>query len=279
MSRRDLSALDRDIALPLGRILQEAFAHGIDCELIFGGLLAGGTEQGLYEISTTQNYVLGTRRVTPDGRTYRYSKSAGACYTGQLAGITQDKAIAVASAAAIAEGASEITFASQTFAADALKGGFIVIFGNPDSAPNNANCPLRGILSNDVCDASTLTITMDAALELDIETAQYCEVYYNPWGALSTAGGSNAMSFAGVANAYVSAASKYFWCQTWGPCWIAPQVASFASGAHRDCYCRHDGSIQDLGNSDVYDTNKQRIGFIIQANLTAGPLVMLQISP
>lgn len=235
-------------------------------------------DAGLYVVETVQRAPIGQRKLSRDGRVYRYSLSVGACYTGQLAAFTEDKAIATTSAAAVASGSRLITFATQTFAKDALKGGYITIFGNPGSVADNARCPFRRIVGNTVCSGSTVIIEMDGPMTFDVATAQFCEVYYNPYRALSTAGGTNGTSFAGVAAEYVSASGYYFYCQTWGPCWIAPQVASFETGGlHRDCYARHDGSIQDLGNSDAYDTNKQRVGFIIQANLTAGPLVMLQI--
>ena len=37
--RQDLSALDRDIQQALGRVLQEAFKHGIDCDILRGGYI------------------------------------------------------------------------------------------------------------------------------------------------------------------------------------------------------------------------------------------------
>ena len=72
--RRDLSVLDRDIGQDWSRIIQDAFKHGIDCDIIQGGLLAGGSVQDIHAVSATQNYVLGSKLITPDGRVFYYAK-------------------------------------------------------------------------------------------------------------------------------------------------------------------------------------------------------------
>ena len=241
------------------------------------GLLGGTTGHRLWELKAIAQYSIGTRLMTPDGRVFRYAKSGGACYTGQGCAFYQDKAFAANCVSALAIGDTQISFASQTFDKDALQGGYISIYGG---TPDNADCPHRLIIGNTVCSDSTVTLTLDAPLERVVDAAQYCEVYHNPYADLRLGTGTT-QSFAGVAATYVSAASLYFWVQTWGPCWIALQVASFNSGEYRDAYFRHDGSIQAYSEdqSDAYALNKQRAGFIIPPGLTAGPLLMLQVSP
>lgn len=54
--RRNLSTLDRDIGQDWSRIIQEAFLHGIDCDIIQNGLLPGRNVQGIHEVSDVQNY-------------------------------------------------------------------------------------------------------------------------------------------------------------------------------------------------------------------------------
>ena len=80
--RRDLSTLDRDIGQDWSRIIQEAFKHGIDCTITQGGLLPGREVQGIHEVSETQNYLLGSRLITKDGRVFYYAKAGGACKSG-----------------------------------------------------------------------------------------------------------------------------------------------------------------------------------------------------
>lgn len=72
---RDLSALDRDICQPLGRIIGEAFRDGINCSIIHGGRLAGGVAQTPYQQSVSQNYIIGSKLRMVDGREFIYSKA------------------------------------------------------------------------------------------------------------------------------------------------------------------------------------------------------------
>lgn len=274
--KRDLSAIDRDIGQDWSRIIQEAFKHGIDCDIIQGGLLPGKPVQGLYEVSDVQNYVIGSRRITPDGRVFRYAKSGGICYTGQGSAIYPEIAFFSDCKGALKATDTQITFAGKDYTKDALKGGYITIYGNPGGAPNNADCPHRLIVGNNLCKTADLILDLDGPVGRIVDDEQGCEVYHNPYSDLRL-GSRTTESFAGLAAAYVSAADKYFWVQTWGPVWVALQSGSTSNGLYRDVYFRHDGSIQVLGTDETYDKNKQRAGFILPPGLAA--LVMLQISP
>lgn len=246
------------------------------------GLLGGITGHRVWETKTIAQYSIGTRLMTEDGRVFRYAKSGGACYTGRGCAFYQDVAISGNCSGALVATARQITFAyavAGTFAKDALKGGYISIFGD-DPEPVDASCPQRRILGNNANGVGDLILELDAPVGRVVADAQFCEVYYNPYGDLRL-GTRTIESFAGVAAVYVAAADTYFWVQTWGPCWIAPQEASFNSGEYRDAYFRYDGTIQAYSEDqgDPYALNKQRAGFIIPPGLTAGPLLMLQINP
>jgi len=80
--RRDLSTLDRDIGQDWSRIIQEAFADGIDGIIMQGGRLVNRPAQGIRAVSTIQNYLLGSRLMTKDGRVFYYAKAGGACKVG-----------------------------------------------------------------------------------------------------------------------------------------------------------------------------------------------------
>ena len=258
---------------------------GVAGTKVSGNLLQqhlNGMGANIYDIDTTAKWDIGTRLVTGDGRVFRYAKSGGACYTGQGNAFYQDKAFADTTTGALAATDTKITFLyadSGTFTLNELKGGYITIFGG---TPTNADCPFRYIIGNNANGTDPLTLELDGPVGRVVTTAQFCEVYYNPYADIRHVTGDLANpSFAGLAAAYVSAASKYFWCQTWGPCWIAPQVASFSSGAYRDAYFKYDGTIvpYSADQSDADSLNKQRAGFIMPPGLTAGPLLMLQIAP
>lgn len=77
MSKRDLAGIDTDMFTPIGRLLQQAFAHGINCDIIHGGLESGQTAlQSIYEQSATQNCMLGTKmREVETGREFIYSQA------------------------------------------------------------------------------------------------------------------------------------------------------------------------------------------------------------
>jgi len=285
--RRDLSALDRDIAQPLGRILQDAFAHGITCDLIFGGLLTGGTVQGINEVSATQNYLIGTRRVTPDGRVYRYSKSSGACWAGRgnkfildmtagidftLLGDSQDV------------GDLEVTFAAAThpaFTADALLGGLLLISDQDVGADQDKQVQQRVISGNDASlENAACTVRFAGGLVRAVTAATYAFCMPNPYTSIAY-GSSSGTSISGVPASYVSATGKYFWLQTWGPCWLAPQDAVGKTAHSRQFVFRHDGSIDIHDPSEATAEYQQHGGFIIDNNDAANgaTFVMLQISP
>jgi hypothetical protein len=236
-------------------------------------------------LETIQRYHYGARHITWDGRVFKYFNAGGACYTGQLSAFYLSSFINGTTgglcAAAVKAGENAITFAyanvDSYIAKDVLVGGYISVFGNPGGAANNADCPFRAITGNDPTSAASpiLKIYVDMPFDRDIDSGQFCEVYYNPYSdlRLMTGGGQSA---AGLAARYMTAAGQKGWVQTWGPNWAAPHVASFNSGAYRDAYANGDGSISSENGEAA--TGKQRIGFCIQSGLNAGPLLMLQIS-
>lgn len=276
--KRDLSAIDRDIGQDWSRIIQEAFKHGINCNIIQGGLLDGKSEQGLYEVSDIQNYGIGDRLITPDGRVFHYAKSGGKCYTGQGNAFYNSIAFAGKSSAALVATDKQITFSyaeagGESFLKDALRGGYIAIYGGD---PSNADCPHRRIVGNNANGEGPLILDLDAQVGRVVEDEQDCDVYHNPYSDLRV-GTRSKESFAGLAAAYVDAENKYFWVQTWGMCWIALLAGETNGGEYRDVYFRYNGTIQVNADTDAYRTNKQRAGFILPYGLSAE--VMLQISP
>jgi len=84
IGRVDWTDIDDHILASQMRLLARTFLDGIDSDLFLGGLLDTGQHQGIYEESATQNYVLGTKRILPDGREFRYCKSAEALGAGVM---------------------------------------------------------------------------------------------------------------------------------------------------------------------------------------------------
>ncbi len=119
---------------------------------------------------------IGDRVVLPDGRVFRYGKvtSGGEAYAGQ--GCSFENAVAISGncAAAQAIGDSQITFASQTFSEDELRGGYIVIYGD-----DNSDVQQRGIVGNTV--ASGSTVGCSVVLSSSIFLPPICLIIYGEY--------------------------------------------------------------------------------------------------
>lgn len=225
-----------------------------------------------------QKWAIGDRVVLPDGREFRYAKSSAACISGQGAeftstGYTAYTAVAVARAI----GDTDLTAAAATHAAltkDELRGGYVLIF---DGSGNDVQ--FRGIIGNDAADANALfKIYLDGPLTAAVVAATSAtEVYANPYSGLRT-GSSVALAKAGVPAVNVTAANTFFWVQTKGPCWAAPQ-AGITAGQRGACW-RHDGSLDTLDNGiedDEANVSSQYAGYAIAGSADGnGPLFMLQ---
>ena len=249
----------------------------------------------VYEQSTVRDpkWNIGDRVVTPDGKVFRYCKSGGACWTGRGAAFYNaipatgiDYSLLV-NAQAI--GDKEVTMTNQGTCAitqDELRGGHIIIktaAGSDDSALQQ-----RGIIGNSA-DASvghngTVTIYLDAPLTGALTAASYAFCMPSPYNNIinaETIGNSaGAYSIAGIPAVYVSAASVYFWVQTWGLTWIAPQGNLGASDNKRQMVFRWDGSVGPHDDSDANEEYQQHAGFVVDNNLAGNgaTLMMLQVS-
>lgn len=238
----------------------------------------------VHTVETTQRHVYGRRKITWDGRVYKYSKSSGRCYTGRgnvfandisssAAGIDYS---VLAAAAAIGSKSVKMTNGSTTKSENELAGGWILM--KPTETYTDAHLMMRGIVGNDAMGASaTGNIYLDAPIETAMTTSNYAFCMPSPYNNIKYLSTSGAYSFSGLAAAYVSATGYNFWTQTWGYCWIAPQSGCGATSYYRAVYWRHDGSV-DMHDDIATNTTDQRAGFIMDANPAANgsTLIMLQ---
>ena len=236
----------------------------------------------LYETSLIKSskWEIGDRTVLPDGRIFRYAKvtSGGEAYAGQ--GCSFENVIAISGSCAAAQviGDSQITFASQTFSVDELRGGYIVIYSS-----DNSNVQQRGIIGNTVASSSTVTIYLDAPLVANVAAAKFCEVLHNPYSSVKTRSGEQDgyVSIAGVA-AVEATALKYVWIQTWGPCWVPPGEAGVGGvTSERQLVFAIGGAVHPHNAAHATTKQQQHAGFIIQRDSSSNdgpPFVMLQIS-
>ena len=224
---------------------------------------------------------VGDRVVLPDGRVFRYGKSSDAhLNTDLLCSFVEDECQGwEALKESQVVGDRQVTFtgaAHAIVAEDALRGGYVIIYHDGGGGFTQ----FRGIIGNT---ASALNANITVYLDATLDTAivggtTAAELWYNPYAALQGAA-SDSQSAAGRPMVNVDAADTYFWIQTWGPCWLAPQAAGFqAADKQRTAVKRDDGSIQAVGAEGALDTT-QVVGFLINEGFSSGPLFMLQISP
>ena len=236
----------------------------------------------VYEKSLVKdaNWDVGDSVVLPDGREYVYSKSAGACISGQGAEFTYTGYTAyTAFGVAAAVDAKEVTVPAATHAAltqDELRNGYIIIF---DGSTNNVQ--FRGIIGNDAAAANAaFKVYLDGPLTEAVTTSSACETYKNPYNALQT-GTVVSLAKAGIPAVKITAANTYFWVQRNGFTWVAPQ--STITGKHRGACWRHDGSLDSLNSGadaaagQYANVTTQYAGYAVTGSQDGnGPLFMLQ---
>jgi hypothetical protein len=204
----------------------------------------------IYDVSKVKDpqWDVGDRVVLPDSREFRYAKSNGAAalYASHGCEFTATGYTAITTfATSHAIGAKQVTVPAATHAAltqDELRGGYITIF---DGA-SDYYTTTRGIIGNDAAVADALFVVyLDAPITYAITAStSKCETYENPYAALTVASNADKPK-AGVPAAYVSAAANYFWVQTKGFIWVAPQGADSDNGGIARVW-RHNGGLESL---------------------------------
>lgn len=255
----------------------------------FGALV---TPQEIYTASATQYHRLGTRLVRGE-RIFKYAK-AGATLATQVLAWYNDYGVsgwAVVPTASVADahtvyatiGASEGVAGDGAVAAHELEGGWVTIF-RLNAGTSNTDFTFQ-ILDNTVVAAGggTTTLTIDSELPYACSTSAYTEITGNIYSDVRTGNMSGRRGCVGVAMSAATTSLPYFWLQTWGPCWVAPQAAVGNTDNNNALVVRHDGSLDEIDVSDPYVDMAQRVGFVITRVAGGGetqgtPLIMLQIS-
>ena len=244
--------------------------------------LSGTVEMGLYTKELTQRHICGRRAITWDGRVFKYSKSGAACYSGQGASSHRLPAVNRTTIALDRdEGSTQVSIASQSFAKDELAGGYVTCFGVADQ---NTDVQHRGIIGNNYCSTGTLVIDMDAPLFADITTTLVALVSYNPYTDLRLNSGQEVgfTAILGVPAVYVSAASYYFWLQTWGPCFCAATEHLGDADGDQQMVFTSEGALRRIATARVEDHGYQVAGFLMTEGVAGvgwnEHIVMLQIS-
>jgi len=262
---------------------------------IDGVVLPGGSVQGTYSASATQNYLLGARRVTQDGRVFKYAYatneissthfglkfwnklSDGVTYTA----VKQNQVVGDRTVWIDAGGDGAVT-------EDELKGGYLVVHTHSDNYAQN-----RLITGNTLADSDGYTIvTVDGGWTIALTTSHAVEIIKNPYSSVQLRQDNQNpptdaySSIAGIPMCKTTAANYYLWLQTWGPIWINPQGGSLQDSdlVHNERQLVFDyvGSVCVVGDAGNTTVSLQHAGFIIDRTASGAsgpPFVMLQITP
>lgn len=284
MSKRDLAGMDSDMFTPIGRLLQQGMAHGITNDMIYGGLVTGQTTlQGLCVAQGVKNCSIATRRVTWDGRVFRYSYAGARCDTfianifynsiGAGAGnVGIDWSVLAATSAIDATSVTMTNGAGNSaILTDALVGGLIslnVSDGAVDSG--NDTVQLRRITGNTSAEPGATCVISFAeplvrALTLNVAYGYCMPSPYSDIRA-NQLYQTGKVSVAGYA-AGECAATEYHWEQTWGMIACSLYGAEVGKTQYwRDVVFRYDGNLIPRDDDGTDGLQGQRAGFIIDNN-------------
>jgi len=284
MSRRNLATIDRNTWSPMGRLIQEAMAHGMTNEMIYGGLEAGQTTlQGLHAFSATQNCRIATRRVTWDGRVFRYSYASGAVYAGlsnkfNVAATTHYASVLYTVAINGYTASFDAGEGAGLPAANAFAGAYVVIYAGGEG---NGPVQQRLVVSSTLGDGNGyVTLTFAEPLIRQIDAGDGVAVIKNPYSDV-VYDVTQRKGFCGPSGAYHVAGSVYVWTQTWGICWIAPGGDGTIGDVvgEQQAVFRHDGSVEPHDTANVITLHQQHAGVLVQdtTGTSATPFLLLQI--
>lgn len=251
----------------------------------------GGSAQGIYEESVTQNFAIGTRRVMDD-RVFRYCKAKAALVN--LKGGAADVMPREGNSAAVeyAAGTFEITIPENPNGPDyALESvanywadGYIWVMVAP--MPGQ----MYRIKSSAAASGGFVTLTLYEALVVTVPASNWITAWVNPYSSVIRKTGKTSVICQPLISVTID---YYFWGQTWGPCFATLNGAAIGrTSQDRMVYYTSDGSLQ-AGITQTESSggaHKQVAGFLITntapwTNASSGSelggdqFYMLQLTP
>ncbi len=176
--------------------------------------------QGLYETSTTKKECLGAKRITEDGREFRYCKAGGTLIPG---GATYGPALTAnhvaqvqTSGAANAVGATNVTVyvGATAVTANQYDDGYLLVY-RTTSGTAGLYYPIASHTTT-ATGSTTITVTLKEPLKLATYTDDYFSLFCNPWSAVKI--GTDVAVFPTGMAMYAASSGQYLWFQTGGFC-------------------------------------------------------------
>ena len=192
-------------------------------------LKKAGFAQGIYEQSSTAKEMLGTLRITRDGRKYRYAKAGSTDLIAGKMGVSADLSAYVVreiilTAVPIGEYTLDLTITTGTaIAKDELRGGYFMTqtgtgFGQTILITGNSAM---------ASDGTKIQVALEDPIRVALDATTYFTLARSPWWAVDETATTEVM-VCGVAPIAVTAL-YYYWCQTGGMCAVLQETTD-ASG-------------------------------------------------
>lgn len=282
-----------------------------------GGRLPGQPEQGIYEVSSTKKYRIGTRRLM-DERVFRYTKVGDPEYTGLLpANSGFRRGIAVVSENCLTEvafakiitctaGEKKVTLnmdaavdfmgAAVTVAEDEYEGGYFTF--SDSSSGTYWGCKILSNTAED--DDGYVTFSLEEALPVTAAAGDIANVCQNPWWKINMANGATNGPYSPYVGVFINYNIKaimntlvnpgdFVWVQTWGP--LPGPIMGRGYGiesCERMLLGHVDGTFTMPPQAAVNETN-QVLGWFMNCNYNGGapydmshphvPVIFLMIAP
>ena len=282
--RGDIGPLNID---PVRRLMSRIIAPAVSLT---------GYYQDYEEVSATQHFTIGSR-MQVDDRTYHYGRGGAALVapcTYRLAvnadlnaattwGMALSVDIAVGDVTCTITPGAGYGEVPNTVDEDELVGGWIEIWGAANAFA------WRRIVGNTaivVGVPATMVVTVDRPFNFIVVAAAGVAALHRCIYRNVQMGGvyPGYESAVGLPPVPVPLATRFFWLQTWGPCFIAPQFnpPGFVTGS-RDVYLGANGSVLDKLAAEAAGANisPQRIGYVMGASTVGdgNSDIMLQLAP
>ena len=178
-------------------------------------LKKAGFAQGIYEQSSSAKEMLGTLRITKDGRKFRYAKAGSSDLCPGKMGLCAalDSQLVDEAGIAMAVGdysVAQVVTSGVAMAENELRGGYFQVQSAPGPGQNYL------ITGNTLIDASgtIVNVSLDDPIRVAITTSSKVSLVRSPWYEVYESSTGEAMA-AGVAPIVVTTL-YYYWAQTGG---------------------------------------------------------------
>jgi hypothetical protein len=209
-----------------------------------------GFAQGIYAQSVSAKEVLGTLRITQDGRKFRYAKAGAADLNPGKIGLAAALSAYVVNeiilaAVAIGKHTLDLTITTGTaIAENELRGGYFQV---QDGTGEGQNLQIAGNTAM-ASDGTTIQVALEDPIRVALDTTSEFNLVRSPWWAVYESDTAEAM-VAGVAPIPVTTL-YYYWCQTGGMCNVL-QYASDAVGCIMSVSTNLAGAVQSITTTAI----------------------------